>query len=339
MPLLTELGNHFTRIHFYKDVAPSGAARRFPFLRVSLYMLVCCFTVKNRVAFLLCLDTAMLLLVCVLECINFTGLEWHQWLGFAFCPVVLLHVVMQWQWFITQFRRVLTPGAWRVRVNAGLNLLLLVLMAAVLFSGGFVSAQARGVAGRKFWAGAHLERGAWVVELRLGGAGGFASGAELGLDDRRAAPSSARATGAGDRRRSAAVAQRPAAVSWRAGVRRTGRVRIASGNRFGQRSARSLGRAVAVLLVASVGAGAVYFSMKAMLLPKMRARMERERVVTAGATGREGNQPAPRPTEPARNRLAPRNRPAEPERAGHRGHVRFTVFVAVIGRYVFRLRL
>src|ERR1022692_3175162 len=81
----------------------------------------------------------MLLLVCVLECINFTGLQWHQWLGFAFCPVVLLHVVMQWQWFITQFQRMLAPGAYRVRMNAGLNLLLLVMMAAVLFSGVFVS--------------------------------------------------------------------------------------------------------------------------------------------------------------------------------------------------------
>ena len=107
---------------------------------------------KNRVAFLLCLDTAMLLLVVVLECINFTGLQWHQWLGFAFCPVVLLHVVMQWQWFITQFQRMLTPGAWRVRVNAGLNLLLLVMMAAVLFSGVFVSSQAVESLGESFWA-------------------------------------------------------------------------------------------------------------------------------------------------------------------------------------------
>ena len=60
---------------------------------------------KNRVAFLLGLDTAMLLLVVVLECVNFAGLQWHQWLGFAFCPVVLLHVVLRWQWFITQFQR------------------------------------------------------------------------------------------------------------------------------------------------------------------------------------------------------------------------------------------
>src|SRR4030095_2620057 len=97
--------------------------------------------VRNRVAFLWGLDTAMLLLVVVLECINFTGLQWHQWLGFAFCPVVLWHVVLQWPWFSTQFQRMLTPGAWRVRVNAGLNLLLLALMGAVLFSGGVRSSE------------------------------------------------------------------------------------------------------------------------------------------------------------------------------------------------------
>ena len=43
---------------------------------------------NNRVALLVCLDTAMLLLVCVLEAIKLTGLEWHQWLGFALCPLL-----------------------------------------------------------------------------------------------------------------------------------------------------------------------------------------------------------------------------------------------------------
>ena len=97
---------------------------------------------NNRAAFLICLDTAMLLLVWVLETIPLTGLELHQWLGFALCPLVLLHVVMQWQWCVTQFQRMFTPGAYRVRANALLNLALLVMMAAVLVSGVFVSRQA-----------------------------------------------------------------------------------------------------------------------------------------------------------------------------------------------------
>ena len=65
----------------------------------------------NRVSLLLCLDTAMLLLVCVLECLALTGLDLHVWLGFALCPLVLVHVVMQWQWFRTQFQRIRTTCA------------------------------------------------------------------------------------------------------------------------------------------------------------------------------------------------------------------------------------
>src|SRR5262249_10770228 len=96
---------------------------------------------KNRMVLLLWLDCSMLLAVVLLECLSLTGLQLHEWLGFVLCPLVLLHVVLQWQWFITQFQRVLTPRAWRVRVNASLNLLLLIVMAAVLVSGGLVSNQ------------------------------------------------------------------------------------------------------------------------------------------------------------------------------------------------------
>ena len=96
---------------------------------------------SNRVAFLVCLDTAMLSLVCVLEPIKLTGLEWHQYLGFALCPLVLLHVALQWQWFMTQFQGMGRRGGYRVRLSALLNLTLFVLMAAVLFSGVFASRQ------------------------------------------------------------------------------------------------------------------------------------------------------------------------------------------------------
>ena len=264
---------------------------------------------KNRVTFLLCLDTAMLLLVVVLECINFTGLEWHQWLGFAFCPAVLLHVIMQWPWFITQFQRMLTPGAWRVRVNAGLNLLLLALMGAVLFSGGFVSAQGVESLGESFgrvpiWSRVH----GWLnlalvvlVALHLALNWDWLIAALRRHRPERPGPAiMLDATGPAARRRLGFV-------SW-------------------------FGRAVAVLLVASVGAGAAYFSMKAILLQNMRARIER--VAAAGTPGQEGNQSAP-----ARS-LAPRNRPISMRNAPDlAGTLALTLFVAVIGRYVFRLRL
>jgi hypothetical protein len=59
-------------------------------------------------------------------------------------------VVLQWRWFITQFQRVLTTGAWRVRTNASLNLVLLIVMAAVLVSGGLVSNQSIATFGDRF---------------------------------------------------------------------------------------------------------------------------------------------------------------------------------------------
>ena len=90
-------------------------------------------TMSNRAAFLVSLDTAMLLLVCLLEPIKFTGLEWHQWLGLALCPLVLLHVVMQWPWFITQFQAMGRRGGYRVRASALLNLALFVLMRRYCF--------------------------------------------------------------------------------------------------------------------------------------------------------------------------------------------------------------
>src|SRR4051794_39446437 len=95
----------------------------------------------NRRAFVLCLDTAMLLLVCVLECLSLTGLELHEWLGFALGPLVVVHVVIQWPWFITQFQRIRSTRAYRPRINALLNVFLLGAMSAVLVSGVLSSSQ------------------------------------------------------------------------------------------------------------------------------------------------------------------------------------------------------
>jgi hypothetical protein len=57
---------------------------------------------------------------------------------------------LQWQWFMTQFHDVLRAGARRVRVNASLNLLLLIIMAGVLVSGGLVSNQSIATVGERF---------------------------------------------------------------------------------------------------------------------------------------------------------------------------------------------
>jgi hypothetical protein len=91
--------------------------------------------------YLFALDVGMLALACVLEALSLTGLTWHEWLGFVLCALVLLHVILQWPWFVAAFRRLLSPGTNRARVNLVLNLLLFIVMVAVLVSGVLISNQ------------------------------------------------------------------------------------------------------------------------------------------------------------------------------------------------------
>ena len=84
----------------------------------------------------------MLVLVLALECLSLTGLRLHEWIGFGLCPLMFLHVVLQWEWFCTQFRRIRMPGVRKTRINSLLNVVLLVLAAATLISGILISHQA-----------------------------------------------------------------------------------------------------------------------------------------------------------------------------------------------------
>jgi len=105
----------------------------------------------------------MLLLVGVLECLSLTGLDLHVWLGFALCPLVLVHIVMQWQWFVTQFQRIRTTRGYRVRINTLLNLGLLFMLSAVLLSGILSSRQVTSVIGESLgWARIWSEIHGWL---------------------------------------------------------------------------------------------------------------------------------------------------------------------------------
>lgn len=261
----------------------------------------------HRVTFLLYLDTAMLVLVCVLECLSLTGLEVHQWLGFAFCPVVFAHVVLQWQWFLTQFQRIRTSGSYRLRINALLNLILLFLMAAVLLSGVFVSRQVTSTIGESF--------GRVRIWSEIHGWANFSLIALVGL---HLALNWDWITAALGCRR----LERPAQSQTPAG--NTLMATRTSSTTF----TRALARSLAVLLVAALAAGAAYFVMAALTqLPDE----------TAWARIESGTA---RPPDD-RLRLAPRPRSVYLPHGIEQLVVTTTAIVlaAVIGRYVFRLRL
>jgi len=255
----------------------------------------------NRTAFLICLDTAMLLLVCVLEPIKFTGLAWHQWLGFALCPLVLLHVVIQWQWFVTQFQGMGRSGGYPVRLSALLNLALFVLMAAVLFSGVFASRQSTALvgdsAGRvRLWREVH----GWLNFVLV-----VFVGLHLALN--------------WDWILAALRRKRP---------RRPGSGTVMTGCRS-PTLVEYLGRSFVVLLVALLAADAAYFVIKATLPPGKRAYLQHQPVITATAD----------PSQ--KKLLAPEPRAAYVSDGffGFVTAVSVVLLLAIICRYVFRLRL
>ncbi|MGC3960612.1 MAG: DUF4405 domain-containing protein [Verrucomicrobiota bacterium] len=261
---------------------------------------------NHRVAFLVCFDTTMLLLMCLLEAIKFTGLEWHQWLGFALCPLVLLHVVLQWDWFVTQGQAMGRRSGHRIRLSALLNLALFVLMAAVLFSGVFASHQATSLIAESLgraplWREVH----GWLNFVLV-----VFVGLHLALNWdwilaalRRRRP------------------RRPALVEMPPFNAATESRSLSFGKYFG--------RAVIVILLAGLTAGAVYFTTKATLSPGKRFKLETQPSITATAEPAQKNQLAP----PPRSAL------------GWHGidsffaTVAITLLLAIIGRYVFRLRL
>src|SRR5580700_9309810 len=81
------------------------------------------------------LDGALLVSVCVLQTVRFTGLVIHEWLGLAMVAMVLAHLLFSWNWIATQSRRLLVERSARARVNYIMNLVLFGLVTASLFSG------------------------------------------------------------------------------------------------------------------------------------------------------------------------------------------------------------
>lgn len=88
------------------------------------------------------LDMAMLVSICALQTIDFTGLVLHEWLGLAMVAMVLAHLLFAWSWIASQSRRLFTSQSIRARINYLLNLSLFAAATAVIFSGILISQKA-----------------------------------------------------------------------------------------------------------------------------------------------------------------------------------------------------
>lgn len=88
------------------------------------------------------LDIALLVSVCALMTVRFTGLVVHEWLGLAVIGMVLGHLLFSWSWIVTQSRRVSTKQTVRERINYLINFALFFSVTAALFFGILISQKA-----------------------------------------------------------------------------------------------------------------------------------------------------------------------------------------------------
>ncbi len=88
------------------------------------------------------LDVILLVSICALQTVRFTGLVLHEWLGLAMVGMVLAHLLFAWSWIASQSRRFFTLQSIRARINYLLNLSLLAAVTAVIFSGILISQNA-----------------------------------------------------------------------------------------------------------------------------------------------------------------------------------------------------
>ncbi|HEX5425681.1 MAG TPA: hypothetical protein VFW94_19180, partial [Candidatus Acidoferrales bacterium] len=88
------------------------------------------------------LDLALLVSVCALMTVRFMGLVVHEWLGLAVIGMVLAHLLLSWNWIVTQSRRLFTEQTVRERINYVINFALLFSVTAALVFGILISQKA-----------------------------------------------------------------------------------------------------------------------------------------------------------------------------------------------------
>jgi hypothetical protein len=88
------------------------------------------------------LDVTLLVSVCALQTVPFTGLVLHEWLGLAMVGMVFAHLLLSWSWIASHSRRLLTVLSARARINYLVDLSLFAVVTAVIFSGILISQKA-----------------------------------------------------------------------------------------------------------------------------------------------------------------------------------------------------
>src|SRR5260221_9470572 len=96
----------------------------------------------RRRQFLIWLNAALFATLIAVMSTPLTGVAAHEWLGVAISSVIIVHIVMQWDWLANALRR-FVGGPMRLRVNLALNALLFVVVVVAIYSGVMISVVVR----------------------------------------------------------------------------------------------------------------------------------------------------------------------------------------------------
>src|SRR5579872_5915534 len=92
-----------------------------------------------RLKFVFWLDLTLLISICALEQVPFTGMILHEWLGLAMVGMIVVHLLLSWTWIASTTRRLIIGSSGRSRINYLLNLCLFACMTVVVYSGILIS--------------------------------------------------------------------------------------------------------------------------------------------------------------------------------------------------------
>jgi hypothetical protein len=92
-----------------------------------------------RRRFIICLDTALLIIFILLLSPRLTGLPLHEVLGFIFFIPILSHLVIAWPWIRNATHNFFKTASKRTRFNFFLNTILFILVIIELLSGFIIS--------------------------------------------------------------------------------------------------------------------------------------------------------------------------------------------------------
>ena len=87
----------------------------------------------------LLLDSGLLLGVLLVYEPRSTGLTLHEWLGVVIGTVLLVHLLLHWQWITNMTRRFFGKMSHQARLNYGLNITLFVAFTVAFLSGFMIS--------------------------------------------------------------------------------------------------------------------------------------------------------------------------------------------------------